>query len=791
MISTVTLSFDLTYTNPVTGALQPRGIVIDSTDYTSLGIDVLIAEAKGLGIITFNGDIIVDLNTVGTPMIDLQNWDFVNDGVPTYTFDLPLDLNGNVANGVYSIQYSLRLTGTNYQLFSITLPNTIVTDGNFWLANFLEAGDTLILEGPVDQPVVIASITPVDPIVDPGVEIITSTVINPPFDSFGFDITNIQLNGVYPYTGCTQVNADVSFIYDCEVGDSGTWSVANTTPLAANEVVASLNCTINYPSWATLSPTFPGNVVVTSLPYPSAPGVETPLATGTYTVSLTQQIQQTQTSGLIVLYSRSVIKEFQVSCAGTLCGLVPCIENLRAAHQAELVRNRISKYQVFVDNVLMYYIEAMNYRSCGELDKYRAAIACLQAQLDASGCDCACCDDETYYWVSNNSGVSVIESLIASFQFRLFNGIPGITEDVTQGVQIGALWQDFNTGIIYRCTSNTEGAAVWEEYYAPGVAPNAIDVPAVPSPNFLTANNVQLQLNQVDALAVFGGTNGLNKVGNDVLLGGALDISTTINVNGNDFIFTSDDSTLEVIATGGVPLLLNVNQPFSGVGINAILTTTNTAGVGANGIGSSIQFVAENAAGSTSLTSTVRSTWVNAAASNSNFQITTKNANVESPALTLNFNGSATLNEYGQGNFIEANPTYFLSLNSSGSGQVTETALVVPKVYTAILTQSGSADPTATVVLNTTGETILWRRVAAGLYRCEATGSPFKINKTTVFVNYGGGGSTSYIGSIQGVRTADNYVIVGTLGAGATGAGPLNYEDGLLVLASIKIEVYP
>jgi hypothetical protein len=182
--------------------------------------------------------------------------------------------------------------------------------------------------------------------------------------------------------------------------------------------------------------------------------------------------------------------------------LVPCIENLRAAHQAELLLNRISKYQVYVDNVLMYYIQALNYRACGEITKYRDTLKLLEAQLDASGCDCACCDDQSYYWVSNNSGVSVIEGLIQAFQFRLFDGIPGITEDVTQGVEVGALWQDYNTGILYRCTDNTEGDAVWVEYYAPGTDPDASEIPATQG-SILSAHDVQGQLTLADTQFAF------------------------------------------------------------------------------------------------------------------------------------------------------------------------------------------------------------------------------------------------------------------------------------------------
>lgn len=743
MISTVSLSFDLTYTNPVTGALQPRGIVVDSTDYAGLGIDLLNTGAKGYGVVTFNGDIIVDLDTVLTPMIDLQNWATLYPGVtPNYVFDLPLDLNGNVANGVYTFEYSLHLDpSVAFAIVDTPDVNTLVVNGtNAWLVDFLEAGDEITIYGGggPSQNIQIGSIV----FTDPNITITTpDTIASLSNTSFIFDLTKIQLSKVYTYAGCTQTSADVSFTYDCEVGDNGTWAVSNTTSLASNEVVASLNCTINYPSWATLSPTFPGNVVVTSLPYPSAPGTETPLATGTYTVSLTEQIQQTQTDGLIFLYSTSVIKEFVVSCAGTLCGLVPCIENLRAAHQAELVRNRISKYQVFVDNVLMYYIEALNYKACGELTKYKETIALLQSQLDASGCDCACCDDQTYYWVSNNSGVSVIESLIQSFQFQLFNGIPGVDQDITQGVQIGALWEDVNTGILYINTSNIAGAATWEEYYAPGVAPTASEVPATPSPNFLTANNVQGQLDQVEALAIFDAENGLTKLGNAVRLGGTLDDDTTIDVNGNDFIIQSDDSTLEVIATAGVPLLLDVNQNSSGVGLNLLLQTTNTAGVGANGIGSSIQFAAENGAGATSTTSTIKSTWVNAASSSSNFQITTKKNNVESPAFTVNFNGSITLDKYGQTPALfPGSPLYFLGVD--GSGLVQEAALPVYTMAVIRITQASTGAPTLVqTVFNNTGGTFTFDYSGVGQYKINLSGGLITTTKTSVLVTNGSTGS--------------------------------------------------
>jgi hypothetical protein len=134
---------------------------------------------------------------------------------------------------------------------------------------------------------------------------------------------------------------------------------------------------------------------------------------------------------------------------------------------AELQRNRISKYQVFVDNVLMYYAEAQTYRACGDFDAYNRALNSIQEQLDSSGCDCGCCDDEVYEWVNVNTNAT-IESLINAIQYRLKDGLPDENDDATAGVLEGAIWQDTTTAILYRCSDNTPGDAQWDPYYDPG-----------------------------------------------------------------------------------------------------------------------------------------------------------------------------------------------------------------------------------------------------------------------------------------------------------------------------------
>lgn len=772
MISTTTLTIDVT--NQV-------GRVTDTTDYASLGISLSSFLAKGLGTIYFQGNLIESKMTIGDPLIDLAVGDTFFD------FPLELDLNGNVANGVYRVEYSLALdtTAFNFGVVSTTLPSTFEIDGTSfaWLVDFLEVGDQIRLYNPVpaltEQFVNISTIQLIDPGLPTASVVITVTQVisNPAWPFFSIEITNLQTLASYTYSGCTQAGANVNFVYDCEVGDSGSWSVSNSTTLASNETIDSLNCTVSYPSWTALTPTFNPQVVLTSLPYPSAPGTATPLATGTYSVSLSQQIRQIQVDGLIITYTATIVREFVVSCAGTLCGLIPCIENLRAAHQAELIRNRISKYQVFVDNVLMYYIEALNYKACGELDKYKATIACLQAQLDASGCECACCDDETYYFVSNNSGVSVIDSLIEAFQFRLYNGIPDINEDETQGVEVGALWQDFNTGILYRCTVNTAGAAVWVQYYAPGVLPTAAQIPAVPG-SILTGPDVQAQLTQIDTLAVFDGISGLTKIGNDVVLGGTLLAATTIDATLGTLTLIGSGLALNIETIDGPASRMTVEQASTNtVPSNLLIETITTGGIGANGIGSSILMRSQDALGSVSTTSKITSTWVNAAVGSSNLQFTTKLGGTESTGITLNANSLVTLNAYGLGAFAGLVPAaYDLSVDSSG--QIIE----VPSVFTYTGRTRNSGGPILiSEYYNTIGATISISNTGIGVYVLTASSAVFATN-ATAFVQLQG---TAGVGFTTTLVSTSTTITIRTFNVAGVA------DDAVMASGSfIKIEIY-
>jgi hypothetical protein len=98
--------------------------------------------------------------------------------------------------------------------------------------------------------------------------------------------------------------------------------------------------------------------------------------------------------------------------------------------------------------------------------------------------------------------------------------------------------------------------------------------------------------------------------------------------------------------------------------------------------------------------------------------------------------------------------------------------------YVALLSQTGTGAPTAVVLENTLGGTVVWTRSGVGDYRATLSGV-FTENKTVIFNNLTGGfanyifwNSTSEIA----INTTDN-----------TGT----FVDDALVSTSIEIRVYP
>lgn len=122
-----------------------------------------------------------------------------------------------------------------------------------------------------------------------------------------------------------------------------------------------------------------------------------------------------------------------------------------------------------------------------------------------------------------------------------------------------------------------------------------------------------------------------------------------------------------------------------------------------------------------------------------------------------------------------------VSKNGSIAQKVLVADLPTYKVWSGLLTQTGTDAPTATVLQNTLGGTITWARTSAGLYTATLTGA-FTADKTfSVGSAFNDGTAVPVI--VAPVRTSANVVTVNVSAAGVL-------TDAKLTATSFEIRVY-
>jgi hypothetical protein len=128
-----------------------------------------------------------------------------------------------------------------------------------------------------------------------------------------------------------------------------------------------------------------------------------------------------------------------------------------------------------------------------------------------------------------------------------------------------------------------------------------------------------------------------------------------------------------------------------------------------------------------------------------------------------------------------------ISYPNTGGGPASTT-----KVYRALLTQSGTDDPVATVLENSLGGDVVWTRDTTGFYFGTLAGA-FPIDKTLANIrdnnNGGNGGDFDFL-IYRSVVDDPNSMIVDTLGVVLTD-NSVNRGDSLLTNTAVEILVYP
>jgi hypothetical protein len=111
--------------------------------------------------------------------------------------------------------------------------------------------------------------------------------------------------------------------------------------------------------------------------------------------------------------------------------------------------------------------------------------------------------------------------------------------------------------------------------------------------------------------------------------------------------------------------------------------------------------------------------------------------------------------------------------NASKSATVNQlAAYIVPSInvydsYTALLTQTSTNAPVATVLSSNLTGTFTWARTSAGIYTLTASTATFTSGKTIVFLNNGSDLTTTQVPPIVWERTSDTVLTI-TVGADAS-----------------------
>ena len=350
--------------------------------------------------------------------------------------------------------------------------------------------------------------------------------------------------------------------------------------------------------------------------------------------------------------------------------------------------------------------------------------------------------------------------------------------------------------------SGTNNTAIGNDsgrFIADGITPNT----SVSSSVFLGAFTKPLASGQTNQIVI--GESAIGAGSNTATLGNTSITSTilrgTVTTNGS-FVNSSAPATNALLANG-----TTLANPISGTGTTNFLSKFTSSGVIGNslvfdngtnvGIGTTDPAFKLDVNGSANFSSSVTaggnfrvlagsSINLNRPDNGAASSILTNSSNqlvFESPLGAL-FSSSVTATSFNGSATLTGTPTAPTATAGTNTTQIATTAFVQLtrpyKVYTALLTQTGTAAPTATVLENTLGGTIVWSYSIAGEYIGTLTGA-FLNNKTFLTIKNNIHNTTvEYTSSIG--RIDNNKVVIGSKTDSVASDGTLN--------ASIEIRVY-
>jgi hypothetical protein len=483
-----------------------QAIVYATTDYLAdYGMNLASLGAKIIGSLIGPDGTAVITWTTGSPCIDLGAGATQSTAIP-----LPEGTDDEILNGSYTLSLSLYLNPANINVGVNGAPDNEYYAPNTWLYQFLEVGDAFTVTGagiPGNngaRTVLSTDFSTPNSQVKVSDALTTESLGGP---GIAFAISHTAWSQSYPYNGCDRVEPCIAYSYDCKSTEFGSITVSDASVYGENTIVGS-TLRIMHPSWTVI----PYNTTDSVTNGTNAPVSKTlmELYEGVWSAQLNVEITNTQASGLLVTYNVEKIEtKIEVWCASSLCGIQQCVLDLLAKVDQDLSQGGGNTNVIHWANIITYINMAWMYQDCGDSAKYQEMVGLILAEIQLCGCSCGC-DENNPKKIQNVSAdvANQITQLQEDLQFRLFDGVPGVNQDNTQGYTAGAghgsVLKDINTGILYECTDDTTGAAVWVIYYDPSLINEitAEDVSFDPNP-LIAATNVQDAIDDTLGITAF------------------------------------------------------------------------------------------------------------------------------------------------------------------------------------------------------------------------------------------------------------------------------------------------
>ena len=381
--------------------------VTDNTTYSAQGVSPSVVSIVGLLTITGpSGSAFVSITNPAVPATNIST------GVDVAgPYNLPV-ASGDILNGSYSVSYSPQYEYTQANINTSSVGNTVTLLG-VNIAALFNAGDVFFISlsalGNNGSKTVVSAINSGANTV---ITISTVLVTESGVATFTYN-GNDQVDLDYTYSGCTLPVPAVSAVYDCQSSQFGSITFEDTTDYL-DFTVSGHSLTAYYPSG--LNPAPAVNPQTTGLYILTL----TELASGAWTKNVAATLTKTQDDDLELMASINASSEFVVTCVGTLCSLVDCIQALYIKHMDALNCGSTSPYQRYVDGIALLYPLAKEAQACGNQAEYESHYNQMVELLSASGteCDCNCCGNTTNpQWIDNASqtGTPAFETLNSSY----------------------------------------------------------------------------------------------------------------------------------------------------------------------------------------------------------------------------------------------------------------------------------------------------------------------------------------------------------------------------------------